>query len=380
MNKNALAATLCLTVFLGGCWDMREPERMLYVNGLGVDYIDNQFHVYVQIIDFANTAKSEQPASDIPQAEVGFAKADTIDDALTLLYHSVDQAVFWGHFSYIVVSEKVLEHGKLNTVIDSFIRYRETRYQIWLYATKDPVQDVLLVRPVINRAITLSKLGDPYNSYKQESFVHPTNIRELIIGLDEPGHEETIPLINVKDNWESSKESVEAPVLSGIAAISRDSFKGFISGSSARGLQWMTKKTKRGRISFKTENDNDISIIIDKVKPSITPVLKNGVKFNVEVEVDATLSTKEGHMPIKEISEKLEEEISKQILETYKESIEKNIDIYQFSEQLYRKELETWKKYEQDGRIELTEESIGKLNVRIRKLNSDRKSFKETIN
>ncbi|PIC58226.1 hypothetical protein CSV80_04815 [Sporosarcina sp. P12(2017)] len=44
-----------------------------------------------------------------------------------------------------------------------------------------------------------------------------------------------------------------------------------------------------------------------------------------------------------------------------------------------RKELRTWKKYEQDGEIELTEESFGKLNVRVTKLNSDQKSFQETI-
>lgn len=379
MKKAALFATLCLTLFLAGCWDMREPERMLYVNGLGVDYIDNQFHIYIQIIDFANTPKSEQPVGDIPQAEVGFAKADTFDDALAQLYHSVDQQVFWGHASYIVVSEKVLEHGKLNAVIDRITRYLETRYQIWLYATKDPVQDVLLVRPVINKALTLSKLGDPDNSYEQESFVYPTNIRELIIGLDEPGHEAAIPLINVKDNWESSKESVAAPVLSGIASISRHNFKGFITGSSARGLQWMTKKTKRGRISFKTERDDHVSIIVDKVNPTITPINKNGVKFNVEVDVEASLSTKEGSISIKEIQKRLEEEISKQILETYKEAIEKNIDVYRFSEHLYRKELNTWKKYEQDGVIELTDESIEKLNVRVTKLNYDRKSFQETI-
>ena len=141
----------------------------------------------------------------------------------------------------------------------------------------------------------------------------------------------------------------------------------------------MTKKTKRGRISFKTERDDHVSIIVDKVNPTITPINKNGVKFNVEVDVEASLSTKEGSISIKEIQKRLEEEISKQILETYKEAIEKNIDVYRFSEHLYRKELNTWKKYEQDGVIELTDESIEKLNVRVTKLNSDRKSFQETI-
>lgn len=380
MKRATLYVMTFLTIFLAACWDTNEPERMLYVNGLGVDFKDDQFEVYLQIIDFANTAKSEQPTTNQPQAEVGFAKGRTMNDAINQLYHSVDQKVFWGHFSYVVVSEEIMRNNKLNSIIDSFIRYRETRYQIYLYTTQDPVQEVLLTRPVINKALTLSKLGDPDNSYDQESFIYPVNIRRLIIGLDEPGHEAAIPLINVQDNWESIKENIAAPVLSGVGVVSRDSFKGFISGSSARGMQWMTKETKRGSISFTTDDDDKVSVTIDKVRPTITPDSNGGIEFAVEVDVEATLSTQEGNTPIKDIRKGIEEEISKQILSTYKEAVEKDIDIYRFSEQLYRKELKTWKKYQQDGRIELTEESLGKLNVRVQQLNSDRKSFQETIN
>ena len=111
------------------------------------------------------------------QAEVGHARGDTMDEAIHELYHSIDQKVYWGHFSYLVVSEEAMKNGKLSPVIDTFIRFKETRYHIWVYTTKDPVVDVLLVRPVLNKAITLSKLGDPVNSFEQESFVEPIDIR-----------------------------------------------------------------------------------------------------------------------------------------------------------------------------------------------------------
>lgn len=377
--KKLLWTVVLPVILLSGCWDTSEPERMLYVNGLGVDFTDNQFEVYVQIIDFTNTAKSDQPPTDMPQAEVGYARGATIDDAITELYHSVDQKVFWGHFSYIVVSEEVLKQNKLNPVIDSFIRYLETRYQIWLYTTQSPVEDVLLVRPVINRAITLSKLGDPENSYEQESFVYPTNVRQLIIELDEPGHEAAIPLLNVEKNWKSSKEQIDAAILSGISVISREEFLGTISGEDAKGLQWMTKKTKRGRISFVTEHGDDVSLVINKVNPTITPNVEAGVTFDIQIDIEAALSTMNGNVAVEDIRKSAEEEIHKQIMESYTDAIEKGIDVYRLSEQLYRKELKTWKKYEQDGKVELTEDSIGTLTVRVRKLNSDRKSFQETI-
>ena len=115
------------------------------------------------------------------QAEVGHAQGDTMYEALFKLYHSIDQKVYWGHLSYIVVSEKAMQKEILSPVIDSFIRFRETRYHIWVYSTKDSVEDVLLVRPVLNKAITLSKLGDPENSFEQESFIEPLDIRKLLL-------------------------------------------------------------------------------------------------------------------------------------------------------------------------------------------------------
>ncbi|WP_153732563.1 Ger(x)C family spore germination protein [Sporosarcina obsidiansis] len=379
MNKWIVGMCIVCTTLLSGCWDSSEPERILYINGVGVDYKDGKYEVYVQIIDFANTAKSEQPTTNQPQAEVGFAKGDTIDEAFFELYHSIDQKVFWGHFSYLVVSEEVMKNEKVSPIIDSFIRYRETRYQIWVYTTQDPVQEVLLVRPVINKAITLSKLGDPENSFEQESFIYPVNLRKLIIGLDEPGHEMAIPLITVKENWESMKESIKAPVLSGIGVITRDGFKGFISGDNARGMQWMSNETKRGQVTFTSDEGHPITVIIDKVKVKITPDVRNGMKFNVDVELNGTMSVVEGSITTKQIKEGVEKDVFDQIMATYHDALEKDIDVYRFSEQLYRKELNTWREHQEDGRIELTEDSFGKLTVRVTTLNSDRKTFKETI-
>ncbi|WP_153722522.1 Ger(x)C family spore germination protein [Sporosarcina cascadiensis] len=379
MNRVAFFLLIGSAVLLSGCWDMNEPERMLYVNGMGVDFKDGKYEVYTQVIDFANTAKNDQPTTDHPQAEVGYASGDTLDDAINQLYHSMDQKLFWGHFSYLVVSEEVMKNVKVSPIIDSFIRYRETRYQIWIYTTQDSVEDILLIRPVINRAITLSKLGDPENSYEQESFIPPVNLRKLIIGLDEPGYEATIPLITIEENWKSMKESIQAPELSGVGVITRDGFKGYISGEKALGIQWMTNETKRGEVTFKTGEGNEMTVIIENVKVKIEPNVTHEVNFNAEIELQANISSIKGNITVKQIKKEVEEEVSRQIMATYHDAIDKDIDIYRFSEQLYRKELETWKKIQENGRVNLTEDSFGKLQVRVIKLNSDRKSFKETI-
>ena len=56
--KNTLLLLLCVSI-LSGCWDSNEPERLVYANGLGIDYKDGKVIVYLQIINVKGLAKSE---------------------------------------------------------------------------------------------------------------------------------------------------------------------------------------------------------------------------------------------------------------------------------------------------------------------------------
>ncbi|RKD24623.1 spore gernimation protein [Ammoniphilus oxalaticus] len=379
MKKRILVMLIFLT-FLSGCWDANEPDRMFYINGIGVDFKDGKYEVYAQFIHFSNVAKSEQPLTQIAQAEVGHARGHTMDEAIFQLYHSADQRVYWGHFSYLVVSEEAMRKGKLSSVLDSFIRYKETRYQIWVYTTKDPVQDILVVNPILNKAITLSKLGDPENSYEQESFIEPINIRKLIIALDEPGHEAMIPLISVEENFRSIEKPIQQTALSGVGIVTPNSFKGFIESDKARGLQWMNNNTKRGQVTFKLDGENYLTMVIDKVGVNVEPIVSKGkVEFVIDVDLDATVSTIGENVTNARIKSEIEAKVEKEIKSTYKEALKQDIDIYRLSEQLYRKDVNTWKKHQKDGKLALSEESIRNLNINVKKLKSDRKSYQKTI-
>lgn len=379
MNKKIVVPIL-LILFLSGCWDENQPERMVYINGIGVDYKDGKYDVYAQFANFANLGKTEQPNIDVLQAEVGHARGDTMDEAIHNLYHSIDQKVYWGHFSYLVVSEEVMENGRLSPVIDTFIRFKDTRYHIWVYSTKESVEDVLLIRPTLNKALTLSKLGDPRNSYDQESFVEPIDIRMLLIELDEPSHEVKIPLLSIKENWKTEEETIPSIVLSGVSVVTPNTFKGFITGDKAQGIQWMSNETKRGQVTFKLEDDAYFTMVLAKVKVKIEPIVGQGdVVFDVSIKIDATLSTVGENVSIATMKKEIIKEVEREVWATYEEALKKDIDIYHFSEKLYRKNVKEWKKHQKDGELELTKESIRNLDVSLSKFESDRKSFKKTI-
>lgn len=367
---------------LSGCLGMTEPERMLYIHGFGVDYEDGEFKIYGQIINFKTVAKSDQPSSETNQSQVGFSSGKTIDEAIFKLYDSADEKVFWGHLTYIIFSEEALKHGAMNSVVDTFIRYRETRYRVWLYSTDDSVEDILLTVPIINTAITLSKLGDPMSSFEQDSLVEPVDIRRMIIGLNEPSHEMVIPRFSINKNWETTKGKDKIAQLSGVGLITPNEFKGFLTREKMYGFRWMTNETKRGEITFPLDSDEEeiMSVVLQKVKVKVKPVVEGDiVKFDIDVEMQGEVSNIPVKIGMDIIRKKAEEEIKRQILETYKEGLNKEIDIYRLSEYLYRKDVKSWKHLQRNGKVELAEDSIRTLNVKITELKSGRKSGAETI-
>lgn len=382
-KKMILLSSLATSLLLSGCWDVTEPQRMYYVDGLGIDYKEGEYEVYLQLINFTNVAKSESSNPQAAPAEVGQAKGKTLEEALFKLFRSIDQKVFWGHMTYIIFSEEAMQDKHALSIIDSVLRYRETRYQIWTYCTKDPIKDILLLTPILNKSITTSKLSNPLNTEDQETFVEPINFRNLVIGLNEPNHEIGIPYISINKNWEMEAQQGQDTAFIGIGVLSKDGFKGFMKNDATRGIQWMHNSTHRGEITFKIDgNETDyLTTTVDKIKVAIKPLVKNSqVTFEVNVKFDATLNGFTTNVSEEEIRKKIIKEVKKEIITTYEEALAQEIDIYRLSEQLYRKNVKVWKQLEKDGKIPLTPNSISKLKININQLKSGRKIFTGTIN
>ncbi|MET4563142.1 spore germination protein KC [Lysinibacillus parviboronicapiens] len=383
MRKKFFLLLLLVVTLLSGCLDVSEPQRMYYIHGVGIDFKDDEYEIFMQIIDFSNVAKSEQPNPNPTQAEIGRAKGKTMEEALFKLYRSIDQKVFWGHMTYLILSEEAMKSEHAVPIIDSFLRHRETRYQIWAYCTQESIEEILLITPIIDKSLTASKLSNPLNSDAQESFVEPVNLRKLIIGLNEPSHEVSIPLVTINKNWQTADQSSEETALTGVGILSKDGFKGFIKDDAARGMQWMNNKTKRGQLTFKLDGEERdyLTTTLKKIGVDIHPIVKNDqVTFEIDLKYDVTVNGFKGKISVDQIRKKTIQEVKKEIKATYEEALKKNTDIYNLSEALYREDVKTWKKLQKDRKINLTSDSISKIDVHVNKVNPGRKTFDETIN
>ncbi|MFJ8235922.1 Ger(x)C family spore germination protein [Ureibacillus sp. NPDC094379] len=383
MKKSNLIYLLIFTIFLSGCWDAQQPERMYYGFGLGIDYKDGKYEVYVQLISFANVAKSQQENQDVRQAEIGYATGKDIDEAVNNLYHSVDEVIYWGHLTFVIFSENALKNGNANSAIDVLTRLTEARYNTWVYSTDDDLKELLVVTPILEKGITLTKLGDPINTYKQDSYIDLYSIRKLIARLHEPSYNANIPYVKITKIWETKDGLDNESKVDGIAVVTPTGFQGFIKGKKADGLQWLSKKTKRTNITTKvnvsSEGNDYLSFSMREVNYKVEPVI-NGtdVKFDITIRASGKLDGLQSNINKKMIEKEVAKQVKKEVMDTFKAGLEMDVDVYRLSEVLYRKNVRLWKQINQDGKVPLNEDSI-QIHFILEKISSGRKEFEETI-
>ncbi|QCR32401.1 Ger(x)C family spore germination protein [Lysinibacillus sp. SGAir0095] len=380
MKKINLIFLVGFLFILSGCWDLNENERMYYAHGAAIDYNEGFYEVYVQIISFSNVAKSEQVNQDVIQSEVNSFRGITLSEAFGNLYNSIDEEVYWGHFSFLILSENTLKDSRLNPVINDITRFIDTRYNTWVYSTDEPLSEFLTTVPLLRRSITLTRLADPLNSFKQQSFIEPVTVRKLIISLNDPPQVENIPYIRLKMDWDNQKKPSKSIETAGVGILSTTDFKGFIKEKDAEGLKWLSNKTISARVTSTLENNKYFSSTVKNLEAKIEPIVNgSNIQFDINISITAGLDNFTGNLTPEDIEKGIVKQIKKEIKDTFKIGLEKDVDIYRLTEVLYRKHVKVYKKLEKDGKVKLTDDSIRNINIDVQKIDTGRKSFEDTI-
>ncbi|GHI01250.1 Ger(x)C family spore germination protein [Neobacillus kokaensis] len=381
-NKKGYLLPVLLAIFiLTGCWDSNETERMVYVQGVGIDYKNGKYTVYAQIVNTSTTAKTESMGGPSPaKIVVGHASGNTLNQAMFNLYSSSQRRLFWGHLSYIVLTEETLKQTSIQATIDQFDRYRETRYSIHFYATKDPLSEILKSLPPLEMTTYLSRLGDPQAAYEQRSVIRPLNLRELLIALNEPPHEAVIPYIRLaKETWETETKPIPIIEFAGAALLTRDGIKKIIPFQQFKGLRWLNSDLQREEITL-TNDLSDVSLVVTNLKIKKKPIITGKtVKFQLSLDATATLAEILKTEPLPKIEREAEKLLKTQIHDTYLTGLQNNIDIYRLSEDVYRKNMKAWKRLEQNGKIPLKDNSLQKIKVRMKIIHGEKQKMKPTL-
>jgi spore germination protein KC len=358
MKPTALIITLCSMICLSGCWDNKNIQDLLYATAIGVDYKNNLYEVYIQIVSFGSVAKSESGGRDTgPQIYVGKGSGKTLSLALGNIYETVQKRIYWSHVRTYLLTESAMQSGG-EDYFDNLKRYREFRYTPWIFGTKgSSIEDIFKTPSFFQSSPITSILGQPEDNYHQRSFIKPLLAQEYQINLNEPGETAIVPTLTVdKTAWQSEKKAENKLKVNGVFVVQKKGLQGWIANNQLNGLRWMEKDTSRSAIEIKPA-----IISLEKPKSKIIVKEQEGkLIFNIEVKVTGNIVELLDSQPTEEELEKeAEEQIKKEIRATFEEGLRIGADLYNFRNVMFKKRMENW----QD--IELTSLSLKQINVHV---------------
>ena len=109
-------------ILLTGCWDSKEVQSINFITAIGIDYADNQYTTYAQLIDFSSIAKQEGPTPrEGSKIWIGRGTGSTLSMAINNLYQTSQQQTLWTHVKAIVLSKMLWNHDWRIYLIRCFI-------------------------------------------------------------------------------------------------------------------------------------------------------------------------------------------------------------------------------------------------------------------
>jgi Ger(x)C family germination protein len=335
------------------------------MNALGVDFKDNQYVLYPQFINFSTFAKQETTMRTPQPIFIGKGTGKILDHSAFDFYKTTQQRVSWEHIKTFVFSENVLKHGDIRQIDEFFARFFQFRNTMWVFGTKEPIEEVLATGTILNLSPLYTVMDIPNEMTKNYSLFSPLPFFKFRAYFYEPAMTTQIPFLSIaKKTWKSDKKDFPLLKYSGSAFVASKRYKGYLSEKDLSGLKWMGKYFTRAPMLLKKDGKPVTEIVLKKPKIKTVAYIKNHEPhFRMKIRIEGDIFQVVKYLPVKTVKQIAEQTLKKEIEETYKNGFKKGIDVYQLSQILYRNNLRDWKKYQRNGVVPLSPSS---LNVEVK--------------
>lgn len=218
---------VCCLILLTGCWDSKEVQSINFITAVGIDYKDDRYITYAQLIDFSSIAKQEAPTSrEAKDIWIGRGEGTTLSMAINDLYETSQQQTLWTHVKAIVLSKNVL-NGRLEDTFNTLLHSGQLRYTPWIYATEQDIPEVLSPSVLLNQSAQTIEIFEPMRLYKQHSGYEPIRLHQLLDGLREPASVVLLPSVSTRnETWFNGDKTPPLVKMDGFYVISKSKVRG----------------------------------------------------------------------------------------------------------------------------------------------------------
>jgi len=375
---------LVLITILTGCWSLHELKDLGIVMGMGMDKIDNEYVISVQIVNSGNvSSKKGETAAGAP-VTLYSAKGKTVAEAARRLTGVTPRKAYFSHVRILLLSEE-LAKGGIAEILDFLSRNHEFRTDFYIAVAKGaPAHRILSLLSHLEK-IPADKIFKTMEVAEKEwSPVVGVQLDELLNSLLSQGRNPVLTGIQITGNEDKggTKEDIEGVVplamlrIGGAAVFKGDKLVGWLNETESRGYAGLTDKVRRTVIESACPEGGKLAVNVIRSNTKIKGRVHNGEpRVEVRIRSEADVSDVECKIDLakNETITYLQKEVEDAIKENNEASIKKakklQSDIFGFGEAIHRADPTYWKKVKNRWNNQFPELQVDiKVDVQIRRL------------
>ena len=269
---------LCFLLFTG-CTGSRHLKDLFIVEGLGIDYYDNNLSVTLQGLKVNVSNASDTPLGNMVVNTS--ASGTTVSNAINNIAKAVSKRAFFGHNKIIVLS-KELAQNDIKNYIDYFLRSEDSRADVAICVSNEKAKFILESKE--NDAnVPSENILFLINNNEETGQSILVNENEFLMLYEDKCSDIYLPVIERKDDESTVKSA-------GIALFSDNRLAYITNDIETKGFVILNNKAKDVLIQISDEKFGKIDVKLSNIKcKKSASIVENKAYFNVEINADIIL-------------------------------------------------------------------------------------------
>lgn len=371
MGRKVKVIIILVSILLTGCWDYIGLNEITIVTGMAIDknFETQRYELTFEIIDLGTSAKDKSMETKTIESQ-GKTLFDAVRNAKQKLYNKL----YFSNAQIAIINHEIVKKDGIKTIVDWFLRDAEIRETIdFAISNEKSAKELLLQKKTDTSSVayTIKQIIDEDNNVT--STTNDSSLCNIINTLENNSMSLNLPMFTINKD-----ENVAQ--LYGIAVFNKDKMIDKLTSEESKYYLFIVDELKGGIIPLKYEakkNKTDIyniSLEISKSKTKKSYKYKdNKFTFTIDTDTEVYLGEYEkqnGVLSKSEIKD-IEKMAAKHIEHKIKELINRvkqkqKIDIFSFSNLIYKKDYTLWKKISKNwNQIFIDSDIIVNANVDI---------------
>ena len=284
---------LLFILFLGGCYNYKELNKIGIVSSISIDKKDNEYLVGAQVMNIKN--KDDTTFSNVIVFE---SKGKTIEEALRRMTEKSDKKLYGGHLGKLVLSEEVSKESIID-VIDLFQRLPEIKDEFTITISKNIEANKVIKIMTSSGSIPADYVKSTIDSADLESaLTYSSKLDEFVSYYLKKYIDPVVSVIEVKNYDDSSMKTSNKEttypktkiILNNIAITHNGKLEKYLNNDETIGYNFIRNNINQMIIPIKCDkNYASISILNSKTKNKVKKI-DNKYIIYLNIDVNASIN------------------------------------------------------------------------------------------